>query len=140
MESVPYADCDPSGFAHHTRLTEYCERARIAMFAVNGVTINEALDWGYLIATGKVTASYHRPVRPGDAVVIFSKIKHVNTLKIVTCHEVRVAEQLAATIECITVFLDESLKPKQLPEAVWNGEWNSETFKNFIESPSSGDQ
>jgi YbgC/YbaW family acyl-CoA thioester hydrolase len=134
LELVPYADCDPSGFAHHTRLIEYCERARIAMFEVNGVTINAALEWGYYIATGKVNASFHRPVRPGDAVVIVTEIKHFNTMKIVTGHEVLVGEQLAASVECTTVFLDEYLKPKQLPEAVWKGEWNSETIKSFAKS------
>lgn len=131
IDSVPYADCDPSGFAHHTRLIEYCERARIALFAVNGMTITKALSWGYYIATGKVSASYHRPVRPGDDVVIFSEVKHINTLKIVTRHDVRVAEQLAATVECTTVFLDEFLKPRQLPEEAWSGDWNAEAVENL---------
>jgi YbgC/YbaW family acyl-CoA thioester hydrolase len=126
--SVPYADCDPSGVIHHARLIEYCERARIALLAANGMTINKALGWGYKIATGKVTASFHQPVRPGDDIVISSRIKHVNSLKVVTCHELRVGEQLVATVECTTVFLDESLRPKQLPDAAWSGDWNPEAI------------
>jgi acyl-CoA thioester hydrolase len=120
---IPYCDCDPTGFVHHANLVKYCEQARISIMKANGVTLTQALKYGYKIVTFKVSAIFVKPLSYDDAIIIETEIKHVNTLKIVTTHTMKKEGVISAVIECVTVFLDEDLNAKVLPEGVWNGTW-----------------
>ena len=128
--NVPRADCDPSGFAHHSRIIEWCERARVSILRANGVTIDIAEAHGYLIVTGKITAEYKSPIRPDEMVFVRTEVDHINTLKIRTHHEICRSDEKGGDVvcACITItslFLGLDFIPKQLPESAWYGNWDS---------------
>ncbi len=79
---VRYAEIDRMGVAYHSRYIEWFEAARTELLRESAVTYDQMEESGISLPVIEVRAHYFKPVFYDELVTIFTRVSHVDRLKL----------------------------------------------------------
>lgn len=115
---VRYAETDRMGYVYYGRYAEYFEVGRVEAMRSLGFPYRELEDRGILLPVHDLGATYHRPARYDDALVLATTITALPSVRITFRYEL-FNEQHALLTEGTTtlVFIDAATgKPRRAPD------------------------
>lgn len=112
---VEFEDVDLYGIAHHSKLINYLERARVHFLEDTGLSIS---DGSFNLVLANMTIRFHSPVKIMDKVEIFSHIERLSNFSLIWKYRIMKEETKVLEAEIKMASIDgKSLKPVKIPDA-----------------------
>ena len=112
---VRYAECDPMGFAHHSRYAVWFEIARTELLRSHGLSYAEMERTGTFVVVSSLEVAFKRPARYDDLLEITATLDRVDMVRIRHCYEVRREGQLLGTGATVLACIDHAGKAQRVP-------------------------
>ncbi|MFD2209663.1 acyl-CoA thioesterase [Virgibacillus halophilus] len=86
---VHYKDTDQMGVVHHANYVTWFEIGRTEAMRQAGMAYSKVEELGLMLPVVDVEASYHKPARYDDQVIIFTSITELSPVRLRFAYEVR---------------------------------------------------
>lgn len=91
---VRYAETDQMGVVYHANYLVWFEDARTAYLTEIGLTYKAIEDLGVYWVMRDAYLKYHKPVRYGEDVKVYTKLTKFNGIRFVFSYEIKVNDEL----------------------------------------------
>lgn len=98
---VRYCECDPMGVAHHAAYIPWLEESRTELLRTSGVSYAQLEAAGVFLAVVRLEASYRRPARYDDLLVVEVRVVGGSRVKLRHEYAVRLAERPGVGAEAL---------------------------------------
>ena len=113
---VRYVECDPMGFVHHSAYAVWFEMARTELLRQRGVRYRDLEEQGVFIVVARLNASFRRPARYDDELVVTATLRSAGGAKIEHDYQVRRGEELLCTASTVLACIDRTGRPMRVPD------------------------
>jgi len=118
---VQFDEVDQYGIVHHARYWVYCERARVELMGLLGMSA-DSLDGDRLgLVVVEATVKYKTPSRFLDELVVEQGCRRIGASRTVLCYRVRRGSTVIADAEMVLAFVDGSGRPVRAPALLRDG-------------------
>ena len=118
---VEFDEVDQYGIVHHSRYWIYCERARVQLMGLLGMS-PDSLNGkrvGLVVVEAKI--KYRTPARFLDRLTVEQGCRRIGASRTVLCYRIRRGSAVVADAEMILAFVDGSGKPVRAPASLREG-------------------
>ena len=116
---IYYHHTDCGGVVYYANYLDFLEEARTEFFAERGFSIKDLSASGTMFVVARQEVDYKAPAVYGDTLEIETKVGELSAVKMVFEHEIRNQNSKVITkARTILVCVDNSLKPKAIPEEI----------------------
>jgi len=115
---VRYVECDPMGFAHHSRYAVWFEMARTEMLRQQGLSYADMERDGTYIVVVKLAVHYKKPARYDELVEVTATLKRSSGAKIIHEYEVRHEQELLCTGSTVLACIDREGRIMRVPKSI----------------------
>ena len=113
---VRYAECDPMGFAHHSRYAIWFEMARTELLRSHGLSYADMERTGTFVVAASLEVAFKRPAHYDDLLEISATLDRVDMVRIRHSYEIRREGQLLATGTTVLACIDRAGRVQRVPD------------------------
>jgi acyl-CoA thioester hydrolase len=118
-KKIYYHDTDCGGVVYYANYLKYLEEARSEYFEERGLIIKDMLADGIGFVVARQEIDYKSPSFYGDILEVKTRVAEASLTRVNFEYEiVKQTGQLVANAKTVLVFVDKTLKPKRIPDAV----------------------
>ena len=119
---IYFEDTDFSGVVYHARYLHFFERGRSDFLRLKGVHHNELQEGLYgeplFFVVKGMTLDFIKPAKIDDVVHVTTKIESIKGVRVFMKQVIEKENQLIATADVSVVLINETGRPKRIPEAL----------------------
>jgi len=115
---VPYVECDPMGYLHHSHYLPMFEMGRTELLRATGVSYRELEARDVLFAVAKIAVNFKRPARYDDELELVVRITRQTHVRIEHAYEMfnKATRELLCTAESTVACINRKGELPGIPE------------------------
>jgi len=118
---IYYHDTDCGGVVYYANYLKYLEEARSEYFEERGLIIRDMLKAGIGFVVARQEIDYKSPAFYGDTLEVKTRVTETSLTRVNFEYDiVKGSGSLVASAKTVVVFVDNTLKPKRIPENILN--------------------
>ncbi len=117
---IYYDDTDAGGVVYYANYLKLCERAKQEFFIKHNCDLFELHYEGIYLIVKEVKAEYVKSLKLGETADVYVDIKNIKKASIVLHFDIKVKDDLRASIDILSVSVKNNSKITKLPKCVEN--------------------
>ncbi len=117
---IYYDDTDAGGVVYYANYLKFCERAKQEFFLHHGCNLFKLHFEDVYLIVKEVKASYIKSLELGEEVDVYVSVKELKKASILLHFDIKVEDEMRASIDILSVSIKKGSKITRLPECVKN--------------------